>query len=268
MIKAPWYTRLALGLAIALPVYFLIAALGTKFGLWDWKFGLGTMIMTAGPIVIGAVALIALIALITVLIRAPRKGWGPALIALLVPVGIIGYLGTVRAENEPIPPIYDIATDRANPPVFSAETMAARDAAEANPLMDLNAPINSMEQWQGDRFAEIGGQSADALIAEAYPDMQPLMLDIPTAQAIERVTDAMRAMDFADISADAETGTVSAVAETFWFGFRDDVVARVEPGPNDAGSVVNFRSTSRVGLSDLGANAKRITALREVVSGN
>jgi uncharacterized protein (DUF1499 family) len=47
------------------------------------------------------------------------------------------------------------------------------------------------------------------------------------------------------------------VAESFWFGFEDDVVARV----GDA--QIDFRSVSRVGVSDLGANTARIVELRK-----
>ena len=48
-------------------------------------------------------------------------------------------------------------------------------------------------------------------------------------------------------------------AETFWFGFKDDVVVRVTPAPDgETGARVDIRSVSRVGLSDLGANAERI----------
>jgi uncharacterized protein (DUF1499 family) len=50
---------------------------------------------------------------------------------------------------------------------------------------------------------------------------------------------------------------VEGVAETFWFGFKDDVVARV------GDSQIDFRSVSRVGVSDLGANAARIAELRQ-----
>lgn len=40
------------------------------------------------------------------------------------------------------------------------------------------------------------------------------------------------------------------------FGFKDDVVIRITPAGN--GSRIDVRSVSRVGRSDLGANAKRI----------
>ncbi len=49
---------------------------------------------------------------------------------------------------------------------------------------------------------------------------------------------------------------VEATARTLMFGFKDDVVIRITPAEN--GSRIDVRSVSRVGRSDLGANAKRI----------
>jgi uncharacterized protein (DUF1499 family) len=66
----------------------------------------------------------------------------------------------------------------------------------------------------------------------------------------------MAAMGLTDIRADEATGTVEGVAETFWFGFKDDVVARV------GDTQIDFRSVSRVGVSDIGANTARIIDLR------
>jgi uncharacterized protein (DUF1499 family) len=63
-------------------------------------------------------------------------------------------------------------------------------------------------------------------------------------------------MGLKDIRTDVEAGRVEGVAETFWFGFKDDVVARVGPAQ------IDFRSVSRVGQSDLGANTARIEELR------
>ena len=71
---------------------------------------------------------------------------------------------------------------------------------------------------------------------------------------------AMADMGFTEIRYNADAGTVEGVAETFWFGFEDDVVARIGDGR------IDFRSVSRVGQSDLGANAKRIMELRKRVS--
>ena len=52
---------------------------------------------------------------------------------------------------------------------------------------------------------------------------------------------------------------VEGVAGSFWFGFKDDVAVRIRATAT-GGSTVDVRSTSRVGLSDIGANAARIQA--------
>jgi uncharacterized protein (DUF1499 family) len=68
------------------------------------------------------------------------------------------------------------------------------------------------------------------------------------------------------VNADREAMRVEAVATTFWFGFRDDVVVRIRPGAA-GGSRVDVRSVSRVGQSDLGANAARIGRILEGLKG-
>ena len=51
-------------------------------------------------------------------------------------------------------------------------------------------------------------------------------------------------------------GRIEATATTRWFGFKDDIVIRISAA--GGGSRIDVRSKSRVGRSDLGANAKRI----------
>ena len=55
------------------------------------------------------------------------------------------------------------------------------------------------------------------------------------------------------------SGVLEATASTQWFGFKDDVAIRIRA--EGEGSRIDIRSVSRVGLSDLGANAKRIVAI-------
>jgi uncharacterized protein DUF1499 len=54
--------------------------------------------------------------------------------------------------------------------------------------------------------------------------------------------------------------------DSSWFGFKDDVVVQVTP--TDGGSRIDVRSVSRVGLSDVGANAERITTYLARTAGN
>ena len=61
---------------------------------------------------------------------------------------------------------------------------------------------------------------------------------------------------------DLTTGRIDATDTTFWYGFDDDITVRLRASEG-GGTIVDVRSLSRVGQSDLGANAARITAFLE-----
>lgn len=250
------FARIALVLSLALPVYFAVAALGTKFGWWGWQTGLLTLIVTWGPRVIGLAFVLALLALIAALVRRPRRGWRSSLIALLIPAVALGYLGYVRSQSAAIPPIHDIATDVADPPAPSPALAKARDAAGANPVARLDAPLATLKAYQGPRFADIARRSIGELSTTAYPDVRPIQVAATPDAAFDAALAAVRAAGLRVDTADRATGRIEAVATSFWFGFDDDLIVRVRP--DGAGSRIDLRSISRVGLSDLGANARRI----------
>ncbi|TRD11981.1 DUF1499 domain-containing protein [Erythrobacter insulae] len=260
MKNVSWKTKLALALVVFLPLYFAVAALGTKFGLWSWQTGLGTLTAGAGIWVMGIVGVVCLILLIMALIKKPRKGWLVPAIGVALPLGAVVMLGSVQttaSEN----PIHDVATDTSNPPSFSLETLSAREAFGANALNDYQTPLGELEQYKGSP-PELAIKSHAQIINDTYATLSPLPLaGASKSDAVAAVAAAMGNMGLTDIRSDAEAGRVEGVAETFWFGFKDDVVARI--GENQ----IDFRSVSRVGRSDLGANAKRIAELRERVAG-
>ncbi len=72
---------------------------------------------------------------------------------------------------------------------------------------------------------------------------------------------AAEAMGWEIVAAEPGSGRIEAVATTTWFGFKDDVVIRVSDAPGR--TKVDVRSVSRVGRSDVGANAERIRAFQE-----
>ena len=250
-----WKTKLIGGLLLLLPLYFAVAALGTKFGVWGWQFGLGAMIIVAGPILLGIVAVVSLVLLVMALLKKPRQGWVLPAIGLVVPLGIFGMLASVGSTADKNP-IHDVATDTADPPQFSARTMAAREKSGANPLLDYQQPLREFEMYK-DSPPEIAIKSHAQIITDSYATLSPLPLGGASKQdAVAAVAAAMGSMGFSDISTDAEAGIVEGVATSFWFGVKDDVVARISENE------IDFRSVSRVGRSDLGANAKRIAELR------
>jgi uncharacterized protein (DUF1499 family) len=90
----------------------------------------------------------------------------------------------------------------------------------------------------------------------AYPDIQPLRLAVAPNIAFERAKGAIEEAGWQIVRENPSAGRIEAVATTFWFGFKDDVVIRIAAdGP---GSRVDTRSKSRVGKGDLGTNAQRI----------
>jgi uncharacterized protein (DUF1499 family) len=96
---------------------------------------------------------------------------------------------------------------------------------------------------------------------KAYPDIQPLRLPVAPNIAFERAKGAIEEAGWQIVREDPSAGRIEAVATTFWFGFKDDVVIRIAAeGP---GSRVDVRSKSRVGKGDLGTNAQRIRAYQK-----
>ena len=259
-----WPTKLVLAAIAFLPIYFMIAALGTKIGLWGYELGLGVMIIRGGMWVLGILVLIALVALVIALRKQPRSriAMTVAIVGLIVPLAFGGWflsLGAAAGNN----PIHDVATDTADPPAFSTETMAAREASGANPLHDYQTPLGRIEPWMSSpRISEeVKNRSHAQIITDQYATLSPLPLGgASRADAIQSVAAAMEEMGLDDIRKDDEAGIVEGVATSFWFGFKDDVVARI--GEQE----IDFRSVSRVGQSDLGVNAKRIAQLRELTA--
>lgn len=261
MKNLPWYSKLTIALTAFLPLYFMIAALGTKFGLWSWMVGLVGMTFTAGIFVIGIAFVVALVSLIVGLIKKPRSTMviATSVLGMVVPGALI-VLGLSAASAGSGNPIHDVATDTADPPTFSSEVMTERAESEANPVHDYQTPLGEIEMFAG-APPELAIQNHAQIINDIYADLSPLPLGgASKADAVAAVAAAMGTMGFTDIRQNAEAGTVEGVAETFWYGFKDDVVARV----GDA--EIDFRSVSRVGQSDLGANSARIAALREKVA--
>ena len=66
-------------------------------------------------------------------------------------------------------------------------------------------------------------------------------------------------MDWELVATDPDALRIEATDRTFWFGFEDDVVIRIA-AEGETGSRVDVRSLSRVGMGDLGVNARRVRA--------
>lgn len=233
----------AMVLAVVAATLVMLAGMGSRWG-W-WHFRTGFTILRWGT-VCGVIAVVAsFAALVVSLQQKASQGILPALLGLAValPTTAIPLHWMQLAKS--VPPIHDITTDTENPPRFVAVLPLRKEAA--NP-------------------AEYGGPDVAARQLAAYPEIVPLMLDMPPPRALERALRAARKLGWEIVSVDSAAGRIEATDTTFWFGFKDDIVIRVSPLGN--GSRIDIRSVSRVGKSDVGTNARRIRAfLREVRKG-
>ena len=136
--------------------------------------------------------------------------------------------------------IHDISTDLEDPPVF--EALLSRRAGASNPAEHLGSAVAAEQR-------------------RAFPDIQPLWLKEPLERVFADAQAAAKRMGWEIVSTTPERGRLEAVATTPLLRFKDDVVVRVTS--RDDGVRVDVRSKSRVGRSDLGANARRIRAFLE-----
>jgi uncharacterized protein (DUF1499 family) len=229
------FRELAIVVAAIAILLLVFAGLGTRIGLWNFRFGIGMLRWAAYFGIAGAV-----LTLIALAVTRPRGAGLVALLVMLVLAGaafVFPWRMAQRAKH--VPPIHDITTDTQDPPEFVAVLpLRARTGAE-NP-------------------ATYGGDSVAALQRQGYPDIRPLHLDVPPPMAYARALATLTAMGLDTVATDSAAGRIEATATTKWFGFHDDVVVRVRP--DSAGSRVDVRSESRVGRSDIGTNAARVRA--------
>ena len=232
--KRWWAQAILIGGVIAV-VCLPLGALGTKFGLW--AFTGGFMLLAAGAVLATLASFLGVIAYIVALRKQLLAERPTLLIGIFLGVVVLAILGTQYSAASSVPPIHNISTDTENPPQFD-KIVAIRSAAQANPLAYDTAALAPQQ-------------------TAAYPWVKPLTLMAPVDEVVDRAEAVMRDMGLEIVSSNKTTGLVEATATTFWFGFKDDVAVRVQPAA-DGGTQVDLRSVSRVGQSDLGANAARI----------
>ncbi len=233
---------LALPVAIAAIVVAVLAVLGARLRLVPPLAALGLFsfaLLGGGGIafVLGVIGVV--------------RGAGPeaatrmpAILAGALGLGCVVFVVVLIAGAGRAPVIHDISTDLDDPPAFSA---AARIPANAG--RDLSYPH--------------GNDETPRLQRAAYPDLNPIALELPADEAFEASLEAAEMLGW-EVSERADGAmTFEAQDDTSVFRFVDDVVVRVRPA--GSGAVVDVRSTSRVGRGDMGVNAERIRRFRDLL---
>ena len=202
-------------------------------------FGLGMVVGGVLALVLGLVGIVKT--------RGGRLGGrGSAFVGLLTGVALFVTLFILLAPGRGAPPIHDVTTAPGDPPVF-------REIAKLpdNEGRDLAYPH--------------GGADVTEQQREAYPDLQPITLTLTPSEAFDAAQRAIDDLGWTVVWSNRVLGVIEAYETSTVFRFVDDVAVRIREAPG--GSVIDLRSTSRVGVSDLGVNAGRIRAFAERIQG-
>jgi hypothetical protein len=187
--------RLAAAAFLA-PLFVLVAAGGTRFGLWSYEFGHDMLAMRIGPIVatLGAVGALALL-VAALRRRAPLRLAAAAVVVSAVTLG--AYVWQI-SRIQSAPPD-DISTDMAEIPGFGA--LDARRGGAAR--------------------GETGG-------VESCPGAVPAMTQVAPASAVWALQEA----GFS-VQGGVTVARVAGTHRGFWFGTVHDAVVRIRPGRTD-----------------------------------
>jgi len=223
------------GIALCLLV---LAPLGWHLGLWQYRFGLYSMMPVSG--LVAAVALIlSVLTLVREWSQLRLRDLAMLFIALAMGAALVYMPGQYWYTRGIVPPIHDITTDIDNPPTFSA-VLAARTAEGANIVDDRGPQLAQLQKG-------------------AYPDVVPITTRLPVTMAFNEALDVAASMPgWTIIASDIDAGRIEASQQSRWFRFTDDIVIRVVV--DEQGSRIDMRSTSRQGRSDYGVNAARVRA--------
>ncbi|MFC5526181.1 DUF1499 domain-containing protein [Rhodanobacter ginsengisoli] len=226
----------ALGVLAVLAV--LLPGPAYRHGLIGLSRAFGTIRLGA----IGGLAAVAvsLVAIALTLLARHRRYALYAMFGLLLGAFAFVPPWLLLRKARSLPAIHDISTDTVDPPQFEA-------------ILPLRAKAPNSPVYGG---AEVAAQQS-----AAYPDIQPLHLAHAAAEVLAAAHETALAMGWQIVAEQADAGRLEATATTHWFGFKDDIVIRVRP--EGSGSRLDIRSESRLGGSDVGANAARIRRFTE-----
>jgi uncharacterized protein (DUF1499 family) len=233
---ATWARNLAVFSVVAVVVSILIV----RFGFLEMKPALATFFGALG--LAGLSILLGLLGFAAIWQNGSR-GMGRILLACVINAVVLAYPAYLALQYRKLPAIHDITTDPIDPPRFEAlARLRAGDGANTA----VYAGLYSAEQQR-----------------QAYPDIEPLQLEIPVDRAYAIVLQLVNKRKWLVIDERAPApprriGRIEAVARTPIMGFREDVSIRVAPD-GDFDSRVDIRSSSRYFESDLGSNAARVT---------
>jgi len=250
----------AIGLTIAVMGAFVAMISGPGYQAGIWPLFPAFRLLAVGVYSAAGASIICAVALLINIIKYKTdfvSRSGAAILGLLIG-GVVYYVPSSLLNNNP-PPIHDVTTDFDNPPAF-IEVLPLRETTGAK-----NTHRYKSEWKMGD------GENARVinvmeLQKKHFQDIQPVIFEGKGYQEVfQKALQAAKKQHWTIVSVRPELGRIESFDKTPWFGFYDDVVIRVTEAAG--GTKVDIRSNSRIGLGDVGKNARRIRQYILTLSG-
>jgi len=251
--KVDYWGYIVLVAGIGALVWGLVSAVGTGRGYWEYTSGLkgvaGAFLLGLGAILIGAIQGWRTRKAINPPPRARR--WVGMLVALLY----VGWVGTFLMAALTVPAIHDVSTDLADPPAFQTLTLRTDNLDNIPGADDKDMRgLTPLQRWAVVHQKDYGG-------------IRSVRINEPVPMVVAKAERLAKARGWDVAISLPEEGRLEATETSAFFRFKDDVVLRVRPSDTGEGSVVDMRSVSRVGISDLGMNAKRVRSFLADLTG-
>jgi uncharacterized protein (DUF1499 family) len=214
--------------------------------------GRDLLAVLGGALVIACGAVLCALLAFAIIWRSGRKGAGQAFAGLVLATLLLAYPAYLAQQTMRLSGLADLSTDIADPPNFSLSRAALAARGDTTP------PSVAIAQ----RKAQI----------EAYPQIQPILLDLDAREAFDAALAALAANGWKIVEqrppgGRAGLGHIDAIATSFILGFPSDITLRLRPLAGQ--TRIDIRSVSRFGPYDFGANPRNIasfeTALVAVV---
>lgn len=251
--KFDFQGNLVLAAGVGALLWGLVAALGTGWGFWDYTAGLKG-VTWAFFLGIGAILFGLLFAWRAKKLISPpprMRRWAGMLAGLVY----VGWVGTFLFAALTVPAIHDVSTDLADPPAFQTLQLRADNLDNIPGANDTAMRgLTPQQRWV-------------TVHQKAYGDIRSVRINEPVPSVIAKAARLAEARGWDVAASSPELGHLEATETSAFFRFKDDVVLRVRPTDTGEGSVVDMRSVSRVGASDLGMNAKRVRAFLADLTG-
>lgn len=235
-----WIKRIGIASFLAFPIAVILYRLGAI------SFRASLLLIQAGAAIGALVFLIGLVYFFVVKGKSPAIAKAALVGALIALVPVIP-LALQAKKAKSLPFIHNVSTD-------------LQDAPKFDKVLTLRSNDDNPHTYNASQEI-VGVGTLGELQAGAYPDVTTHTSTLSVSEALSKAESVAKEMGWEIVNVDSAKGIVEATETTLLWGFKDDVVIRVQD--QNGVTEVDLHSVSRFGGSDLGANAARIIAFLE-----